>query len=136
MTKFIKSEAISIKSEVTKELEKVAAKYGATFNMGNISYGNEITFRMTLSKNSTNEHGDFIMTKEARTFLDRAAAMGLTQDVLNEEFIYAGNKIKITGYSTRSRKYPIKYTQNGKNYKCDVSYMKTMVRTSRPELFL
>jgi len=133
---FTKTEVEQMRIEMTEAMNKVAKKYGAVASFGGIRYGLEVTSKVTISKKTEDQYGEFTLTKAAKTLKDRLPVMGLKADVLNEPFTFKGDTIVIKGYNTRARAYPIEYTKNGRNYKCSVSYMKDMVIENRPELFL
>lgn len=136
METFSRQDAIKMKEEIEQALSKVAKKYGANVKLGNIRYGDTLTSKVTFSKVSSNKHGEFVMTKEAKTFLLRAKGLGLREDVLNEKIRHQGSTYVVTGFNTRAKKYPITYTKDGRRMKSSVEYMKTFVRSGRPELFL
>ena len=133
---FTRNEVTSMRTEMNEALAAVAKKYGAAAKIGNISFGENVKTTITISRLSSNEHGDYINTKEAQEFLRRAKGLGLTQDVLNEKCNYLGNVYVVTGYNSRAPRYPINFTKNGKPMKCGVNFMKEFVHAERPELFL
>ena len=133
---FNKSEVQMLRIEMQEALDKVAKKYDAKVSIGRITYGLQVDTKITIAKTSTDEYGEFTLTKEAQALKTRLPRMGLRADVLNEPFVYKGDKIIIKGYNTRARSYPIEYTKGTKNYKCSVEHMKRMVKENRPELFL
>ena len=134
--KFTKTEVREIRDEMEKALEKIAKKYNATADIGRITFGSQITAKLTFSKIAEDQYGEYKLTKEAQELKRRLPQMGLREDVLNEPFIFKGETIIIKGYNTRARSYPIEYTKGSKNYKCTVDHMKTLIRDNRPELFL
>jgi len=134
--RFKKSEIAMLRIEMQEALDKVAKKHNAKVNIDRITFGLEAATKITISRVSTDEYGEFTLTKEAQELKNRLPRMGLRADVLNEPFVYKGDKIIIKGYNTRARRYPIEYTIGTKNYKCSVEYMKKMVKDNRPELFL
>lgn len=136
MKRFTSLEADNMRQDMERALAEVAKKYGAVANVGNIRYGDNLSTKITFSKMSENKHGEFVMTKEAKTFLARAESLGFRKDVLGETLIYRGKAIVITGYNTRARTYPISYTENGDRYKCSEGQMKKMVFEVKPEWVL
>ena len=85
---------------------------------------------------SENKNGVFAMTKEAKTFIQRAKSLGLSDKLLGEELHHEGKTYIITGYNTRAHKSPIQFTINGERYKSSVGYIKTIIQATRPEYFL
>ena len=136
MKRYTKIQIKSMRKEMEEALNLIAAKYNSTAKVGNISFGLQMEARITFSQKTVNEHGEYSLTKGAQELLLRLEGMGLRKDVLNEPFTYLGDKIKILGYNTRAPKYPIEFEKNGRGFKCGVSFMKTMVKENRPELFL
>jgi hypothetical protein len=136
MKRFTKSQVKEMRTEMEKALNLIAAKYNSTAKVGSISFGLQMTTKITFSQKTKNEHGEYSLTKEAQKLLGMLEGMGLKKDVLNEPFTYLGDKIRILGYNTRAPKYPIQFEQNGQAYKCSVSRMKDMVKTEHPEYFL
>jgi len=136
MKRFTKPQVRSMRTEMEEALNLIAAKYNSTAKVGSISFGLQMTTKITFSQKTENEHGEYSLTKEAQKLLGMLEGMGLKKDVLNEPFTYLGDKIRILGYNTRAPKYPIQFEKNGQAYKCGVSKMKEMVKENRPELFL
>ena len=134
--RYTKAQIIEIREEMTEALNRVARKYSSSVKIGRISFGENMSAKIEMNRIASNEHGEFVMTPEAKEFLNRTISMGIRKDVLNEPFIYQGKNMKITGYKTRGKKYPITYMQNDKPYKCSVDHMLDMIRENRPELFL
>ena len=134
--KFTKSQVEQIRIEITEAMNKVLNKHGAIAEIGRISYGETISSKFTIAKTAKNEHGEYINSKEAMEFKKRATSMGLKENVLNEKCHYEGNVYIVTGYKSRSRKYPITFTKNGEPFVSSVDFMKRFVRAERPELFL
>lgn len=137
MTRFTKAEVQKLRKELNEAMNAVAEKYGARANIGNISFGIDVSAKFNISRISENEHGEYVHSKEAQAFLNRAESeFGLKKDVLNEPCKYKGKTYVITGYNTRAKRYPIEITENGKPMKAGIGFMKTFVRAERPELFL
>ena len=136
MANFTKLQAQRMRVEIEEALAGIEKKYNAKVKLGGIRYLDTLTVKLTFSKMSENENGAFANTKEAQAFVNRAYSIGVSPEVLGLPMRYQGDNVVITGYSTRAKKYPIKYTRNGKNYKCSESFIQNLVKETRPEFFL
>ena len=139
---FTRTETKKMRTEIENALEIIAKKYGYATKVGNIKFGNVIEAKITVSKMASNSHGTYANTPEAQAFLERAERMGLAKDCLNEKYTFKGETLKITGYNSRAKKYPINYSKidNQGNViqrmKCSEYHLKDIIRANRPEFFL
>ena len=133
---FSKSNAQSMRIEVKAALEAIERKYDCEVQIGTISYGDTLSMKLAFAKMSENEHGAFVMTKEAKSFINNAKRFGLSPDILGESIRYNGKTYVITGHNTRRSKYPISYTIDGKNYKSNLEGIKNIIRNTHPEFFI
>ena len=136
MEKFTLDEVKAIRAEMAKAMKDIEAKYNCKFNVGNIRYSSNVEGKFEFAKVVDTEHGALSLTKEALAFIANATSFGLNKSVLGEKLVHLGETYVITGYNSRSSKYPILYDKNGKSYKCSVDRMKQFVKSSRPEFFL
>ncbi len=135
---FNRKEVESLRDEIQNALEQIAKKHNLDFTFPSIRFGTDLNVKINFAKIESNKHGNFVMTKDAKTFLDKAEDMGLRKDCLNETYPYKGKKYKILGYSTRARKFPIQIleTTNNEKQKCTEKVLKDIIKETRPELFL
>jgi len=133
---FTREDTKRIRVEMTEAINEVAKKYGAEASVGRISFGADLTARITLSKVVKNEYGNIAMDKNSRQLLLKLEAMGLREEVFNEPIEFKGNIIRLVGYSMAAKKYPILFLKDGKKMKCGVEFARTMVREQHPEYFL
>lgn len=136
MKDFTLKEVQDMRAEVTRALETIAAKYNSRIEVGKIKYGASVNMALEFAKVTSNEHGEFALTKEADAFINRAKSFGLNKTVFGEKIVHNRETYVITGYNSRRSKYPISYTKNGRNFKCGIDFMKTFVKSGRPEFFL
>lgn len=116
--------------DLDDKMNEIGKVHGVSFSRGTAVYGEDISFKITFNKMEEGEHGVFPSTVESREFLKRCKDFHLMPDILFQEFDSKEGKIRIMGYSTRKRKYPIIYTKNGRRFKCSVRYMVDLVKNS------
>ncbi len=134
--RFSKSDAQSMRREIKEAMAAIEKKYDCELKIGNISYGATLSAKLEFAKMSSNEHGDFALTKEAQAFITKAKGLGLKQEILGEALVYRGSTYVITGFNSRRSKYPMSYTKDGRNYKSDVSFITSIVKETYPEFFI
>ncbi len=107
-----------VADEITASLTAIEEKYGIKIKRkGGGSYdGGSFTFKLEACTTSTDGQ---VNSKEATDFKRQATFYGLKPEYLEQEVILSGERVKIIGLSTRSRKYPILGTRlrDGKTYK-------------------
>jgi|TARA_B110000967_G_scaffold53113_1_gene54412 uncharacterized protein YunC (DUF1805 family) len=110
MTKFAQFDKATLKalrSEMQEVMNKYAVKANLEIAVGNMSYSDaEVTIKVNAKVKGVKTRTDAILESSAKM-------LGITK------FVNA-NGDKLTGYNTRSHKYPFQYTcgTTGKNYKC------------------
>ena len=114
-----------INAEIENALSAVAQKYGVEINLKNT--------RFTTSNYSTKIevctlNDGTVMTKEAIDFNRYKNIKGINAE-LGDAFNYQGDIFTITGYKSRSSKYPILAVSNntGKTYKFPISLVNRYV---------
>jgi len=116
-----------------KVIEAYAKKNGINIKRNGASFGVDITTKITITKDVETEDGTFAQTQESEDFKNYAYKHGIPVKALFEEIELNTGKIRILGYKSRSTKYPIVYTLNGKNYKCSPNYMKQLLTVSHSQ---
>jgi len=135
--KFTKNQIDKMRIEIEEALDTIAKRYGSQANLGRITYGSSASMRLEFNKFITSICGDsYPNTKESTAFGELHYKHNIPIEALHNPFQHQGKEIVILGYSSRSSKYPIKYTQDGGNYKCSIDYMKKAVEESLPSVFL
>ena len=134
-----KTEMRELRKDLQKAMDEVLSKRNLVASIGTItSYsrtGTHVTFKTEISE-MTNQHGRVKLDLNAKALLGKLPELGMKPEVFNEPFMFKHSKIRIKGYNTRARKYPVEYTKDGENYKCSVDFMKQMVLEAHPEYFL
>lgn len=112
-----KAKASQIRTAITGVFAAVEQKFGvkATVMGGNFST-TDCTYKVQFAEVASN---GTVQTREAQEFVRNAELFGLKPDDLGTEFSSAGRRFKITGLSTRSRRFPIlgQQTDTGKTFK-------------------
>jgi hypothetical protein len=108
-----------IRREMDEALAKIGARHGVSFNLGSMRYdgdGSRFTVKTECLRRS--EDGT-VETKEAKDFTRLAHLYGLKPEHLGVTVTMGGEHYRISGLSTRSRKYPIlaMRLKDGKTYK-------------------
>lgn len=131
--KFSKYETEQVMNKLRNELKKIGVELNLNISGGTARYGDEITFKVTVSKNAETEFGTVKMDKKAIEFQKRASGMGLRKELLGEPIVSPKGTYVITGYNTRAKSYPIEYTKDGAHYKSSVNSFMGIIREFRPE---
>jgi len=119
---------------IDKLINEYAKQNNINIKRNGAKYGEDITTKLTITKNVETKFGTFPATKESRDYTFHCKYNDLPCELLFEEIsLTTGENIRIMGYSTRKRKYPVIYKKDGKNYKCSVAHMLTMLKTSNTQ---
>jgi len=125
------AEVTNLRNELNKVLEKFNKTSDIQVELGDASFGIDVTFKLIGAKKDKN--GD-IITKKSMAFLEYEYIHHIPSKLLNYEFKHDRSTYKIIGYNIRSKKYPIEYIKDGKPFKCSVQYMKDIIKQSIPEM--
>lgn len=110
-----------LREDIQNAINEVAAKHGLTADLGNIRYdreGTSFTSKVTVETGGQADVADRKADKAAENFKRYAVLEGLEPSDFGKEFTYAGRNLKIVGYNTRAKKYPISLEdQNGRGFK-------------------
>ena len=123
VTSFDRPTVKALRVDLDSALAKVAKEYGIEISTGNISFsGDNCSIKV---KASVIGSDGTVMTKEATDFARYAKLHGLDAKV-GDTFMNAGVTYTITGWKSRSRKYPVtaKSSKDGKTYKVPVRMVK------------
>ena len=123
VTSFDRPTVKALRVDLDSALAKVAKEYGIEISTGNISFsGDNCSIKVKASV--INSDGT-VMTKEATDFARYAKLHGLDAKV-GDTFMNAGTVYTITGWKSRSSKYPVTAisSQDGKTYKVPVRMVK------------
>ena len=114
-----------INAEIENALSAVAQKYGVEINLKNTRFSTDNY--STKIEVCTLNNGN-VMTKEAIDFNRYKNIKGINAE-LGDAFNYQGDIFTITGYKSRSSKYPILAVSNntGKTYKFPISLVNRYV---------
>lgn len=125
-TKLDRQTVKNMSSDMERELEAVAKKYGVQIDMGGGTYDPDGNFANFKVKVSTLSEDGTAQTKEAEDFKRRAAMYGLSADMLGKSFELRGEMFTVTGLAAKAKKYPvlIKNSQ-GKDYKVSAQVVKS-----------
>ena len=113
----------ALRVDLDSALAKIACEYGIEISTGNISFsGDNCSIKV---KASVIASDGTVMSKEATDFA-RYAKFELPGVSLGDTFMNAGVTYTITGWKSRSRKYPVtaKSSKDGKTYKVPVRMVK------------
>lgn len=103
-----------LREQINQALVQVGNRHGIKLTAGNASFSDfNAAFKLEVQ---TIQDGN-VISKDAQTFLDYAQLLGLSKDMLNQEFETMGRVYKLTGYKPRSTKYPFIAERDGKSYK-------------------
>ena len=113
---FNKANLRALRVDFQSAIDAVAAKHGLTGKLGNIRFGaTDFTCKMTVE---TSGAAEVKTNNDAKDFRLYAEMSGLSADDFGKEFKYSGKTLKIIGYNTRAKKYPISLEDTrGKKYK-------------------
>jgi hypothetical protein len=117
----------SLRREMENALEGITEKFGIAFSIGGISYqadGSEAHTKLTML--AVSEKGE-VVTPEMKELAMMARILPwLDEEAIKEPFNHAGEFFVLTGYKSRSRKYPFlaKSQATGKIYKFPESVIK------------
>ena len=123
VTSFDRPTVKALRVDLDSALAKVAKEYGIEISTGNISFsGDNCSIKV---KASVIGNDGTVMTKEATDFARYAKLHGLDAKV-GDTFMNAGTVYTITGWKSRSSKYPVTAisSQDGKTYKVPVRMVK------------
>ena len=123
VTSFDRPTVKALRSDLDIALAKVAKAYGIEISTGNISFsGDNCSIKV---KAAVIGADGTVMSKEATDFA-RYAKFDLPGVKLGDTFMNAGVTYTITGWKSRSRKYPVtaKSSKDGKVYKVPVRMVK------------
>jgi len=105
-------------------LKTVEENFNVKVNIGNGSYNDSnCSFKTEFADVSANGE---VKSKEAEDFKLYATQFGLEPDDFGKTFTSNGSEFKITGLSTRKRKYPVLGTrvEDGRKFKFAVDMVK------------
>jgi len=114
-----------INAEIENALSAVAQKYGVEINLKNTRFTTD-NYSTKIEVCTLND--GTVMTKEAIDFNRYKNIKGINAE-LGDAFNYQGDIFTITGYKSRSSKYPILAVSNntGKTYKFPISLVNRYV---------
>lgn len=127
-----KTEVERLRAELNKVLTAFNKTSDIKMSLKNATYGTDVTFKLVgnITKNGIKQ------TTESANFIHYQSIHRIPIEALNYSFTHNRDTISITGYSTRSSKYPIQYLLNGSSYKCSTKHMLDILRHSAPEILL
>jgi hypothetical protein len=116
-----KNSVILVRDELAKAL-KVLESFGFNASIdGSIQYSDSsISLKINVVELVKTEDGDSL-SPDAINYLNKCSVFGLEKELLGKEFIFNGQKYKLIGLLSNSRKYPILCECNGKCYKLPVA---------------
>ena len=105
ISSFNKANLKALRVDFQVAIDAIAAKHGLTGKLGNIRFGaTDFTVKLTVE---TSGAGEAKVEKDAGSFHRYAKNAGLSPEDFGKEFTYSGKTLKIVGYNTRAKKYPI-----------------------------
>jgi len=102
----------TVQEAALAELQKVADKYGLVVQSGGGTF-TSTSFRFKVEFAVVDDSG-VAQSRDATHFERYCTLYGLKPEDLGREFVYRGSKYTIVGLSSRSRKFPILTTQEGR----------------------
>lgn len=133
MEKFTRAETKIISERIQKTLNELGVELDLNIDKGGVRFGEDISFKLTISRNEETEYGTIKMDKKAIAFVHKARYLGLRKELLGEPIVTPKGTYIITGYNTRAKRYPMEYTINGKSYKGSESTFRDVIQEYRPE---
>ena len=133
MERFTKVETQRVMNRVRETLAELGVEMDLNIEIGGVSYGNDISGKISISRNVETEFGIIKMDQKAIEFQSRARLMGLRKEILGEPIKTPRGIYVITGYNSRAKKYPLEYTNKGSRFKTSVSSFMNIIREYRPE---
>lgn len=127
-----KANVEKLRAELVKVLEKFNQTSDIKMKLGNASFGTDVTFKL-IGESVVN---GVTMSKEANDYKLYSKIHGLPEAALGYKFQYRNQTAFITGYSSRSPKYPVQYKMGNDRYKTTVAQMKRMLTQNAPEITL
>ena len=134
--RFTKTEVQNYGQELQDILKAFAEERGLVYNRGNIRYGDDFSTKITFMKKSVDNATGKQETKESKDFLTNCFRINIPKQLLFRKFRHNGQEIELTGYKTRSSKYPITYKKDGQPYKCTPTFFNTMAEKSASEFYI
>ena len=130
---FTRTETKNIMSELDVILKEFQVKHGVSVSRKGAKFGQDIEVKVIFNKIVDTVDGKVADTKESRAFKDNFWRHNIPLTALNEKIPTKDGELIIKGYSSRSPKYPLQYTINGRGMKCSISYILKLLKESNSQ---
>lgn len=123
INQFDRTNLRALQADIDAALAAMAEKHGIQIKAGGASFGaTAATFKVELAVIGD---GGVAKTRHATEFELFASSYGLAPTDLGREFTYKGNGYKITGLSTKSRRFPVEASRtDGRTFKFPAELVK------------
>src|SRR5208282_4789782 len=113
-----KAAVITLRAEIEAALQAVATKHGIVIKAGNGNYsGTNATLKLEIS---VVDASGLVVNKEVAAFQRVAVMYGFKPEDLGRSFTVRGKNFTLAGFDSKSRKFPILASCNGKMFKLEI----------------
>ena len=127
MKKFTKNSVENLRSELNKVLEAFGNEHNMDLDIGRITFGDQVTAKLTVQYKQDLEPGEYPETKESIAFIRKSKIIGIDKSLLHKSFKSKGDNVVLLGYNSRAPKNPMNFTVNNKPFKSSLGYFKSLL---------